>query len=137
MVTETRTFSLDAGSQLSAVTEEYSGYGSSMEVAAGIVERKEGSISAKSVEKGYMTYRLDIGKDGITYLGVVSTTPAIRITEKYNHVLLTTKYNTGDKLLYYTGAGWNKWGFETDEKWNQYVKDFSDRIQNPLQVKIQ
>ena len=136
MVTETRSFSLDAGYQLSAVTEEYSGYESSMEVAAGIVERKEGRITAKSVEKGYMTYRLDIGKDGITYLGVVSTTPVIKIAEKYDHVLLATKYNSGDKLLYYTGAGWNKWGFETDEKWNQYVEDFSTRIHNPLVVEI-
>ena len=136
MVTETRTFSLDAGSQLSAVTEEYSGYDSSMVVAAGIVERKEGSITAKSAEKGYMTYRLDIGKDGITYLGVVSTTPVIKIVEKADHLVLATNYNVGDKLLYYTGAGWNKWGFETDEKWNQYVKDFSAKIHNPLIVEI-
>jgi len=136
MVTETRTFSLDAGSQLSAVTEEYSGYESSMVVAAGIVERPEGLVTANSAEKGYITYRLDIGKDGITYLGVVSTTPVIKITEKDNHVLLATKYNPGDKLLYYTGAGWNKWGFETDEKWNQYIEDFSARVHNPLIVKI-
>lgn len=136
MVTETRTFTLDAGCQLSAVTEQYSGYEPSMVVAAGIIERPEGSITAKSAEKGYMAYRLDIGKDGITYLGVVSTTPVIKIVEKDSHLLLTTKYNKGDKLLYYTGAGWNKWGFETDEKWNQYIEDFSNRIHNPLVIEI-
>jgi hypothetical protein len=136
MVTETRSFSLDAGYQLSAVVEEYSGYESAMEVAAGIVERKEGRITAKSAEQGYMSYSLDGGKDGITYLGVVSTTPVIKITEKTDHVLLTTKYNPGDKLLYYTGAGWSKWGFETEEKWNHYLDDFSARIHNPLIVKI-
>lgn len=136
MVTETRTFSLDAGSQFSAVTEEYSGYGSSMEVAAGIIERKEGRITAKSIEKGYISYCLDQGKGGITYLGVVSTTPVIKILEKNDHILLTTKYNPGDKLLYYTGVGWSKWGFETDEKWNQYIEEFSAKIHNPLIIEL-
>jgi hypothetical protein len=136
MVTETRTFSLDAGSQLSAVTEEYSGYESAMEVAAGIVKRKEGRITAKSSEKGYASYCLEEGEGGITYLGVVSTTPVIKIIEKNDHLLLTTKYISGEKLLYYTGAGWSKWGFETTEKWNQYIEDFAARIHNPLVVKI-
>jgi len=136
MVTETRTFSLDAGSQLSAVTEEYSGYSAPMEVAAGIVKRKEGRITAKSVEDGYASYCLEEGEGGITYLGVVATSPVIKIIEKNDHVLLTTKYADGEKLLYYTGAGWSKWGFETPDKWNRYIKDFSSRIHHPLDVKI-
>lgn len=136
MVTETRTFSLDAGNQLSAVTEEYSGYNAPMEVAAGIVKRKEGRITATSVADGYASYCLEEGEGGITYLGVIATSPVIQIIEKNDHVLLTTKYTEGDKLLYYTGAGWSKWGFETAEKWNLYIKDFSARIHNPLVVKI-
>ena len=43
MVTETRTFSLDAGSQLNMVTEEYTGIDQVFTVAAGIVKREEGS----------------------------------------------------------------------------------------------
>ncbi|MDO9255624.1 MAG: DUF4861 family protein [Bacteroidales bacterium] len=136
MVTETRTFSLDAGSQLSAVTEEYSGYDAPMEVATGIVKRKEGRITAKSSEKGYASYCLEEGEGGITYLGVVATSPVVKIIEKNDHVLLTTNYNPGDKLLYYAGAGWSKWGFENEGKWNQYLDDFSARIQHPLVVKI-
>ncbi len=136
MVTETRTFSLDAGSQLSAITEEYSGYGSSMEVAAGIIERKAGHITSKSSEKGYISYCEDDGEDGKTYLGVVSTTPVLKIFEKNDHLLLSTKYNSGEKFLYYAGAGWSKWGFETDDKWNQYLEDFSNRIHHPLVVTI-
>jgi hypothetical protein len=136
MVAETRTFSLDAGSQLSAVTEEYTGYGSSMEVAAGIIERKVGHITAKSIEKNFISYCEDDGGDGKTYLGVVSITPVLKIFEKNDHLLLLTKYNSGDKLLYYSGAGWSKWGFETDEKWNQYIEDFSNRIHNPLVVEV-
>ncbi len=136
MITETRTFSLDAGSQLSAITEEYSGYGSSMEVAAGIIERKVGHITAKSTEKNYTSYCEDDGENGRTYLGVVSTSPVIKITEKNDHLLLITKYNPGDKLLYFTGAGWSKWGFETDEKWNQYIEEFSAKVHNPLKVEL-
>ena len=82
MVTETRTFSLDAGSQLSAVIEEYSGSEPSMEVAAGIIKRKEGRITAQSSEKGYVSFCLNGGEGGITYLGIVSTTPVVKIFEK-------------------------------------------------------
>jgi hypothetical protein len=136
MVTETRTFSLDAGSQISAVTEEYSGSEPSMEVAAGIIKRKEGRITAKSSEKGYVSYSLDGGEGGITYLGIVATTTVVKIFEKNDHVLLKTKYSAGEKLLYYSGAGWSKWGFENEGKWNQYLDDFSARIHHPLVVKI-
>lgn len=135
MVNETRTFSLDAGYQLSSVTEEYSGYGSSMSVAAGIV-RKEGKTLAKAPEKGYLTYSLNCSEGGVIYIGVVSTTKVSDISENRDHVLLKTTYNTGEKFQYFTGAGWSKWGFETDEKWNSYIEVFSDKIKNPLIVEL-
>lgn len=135
MVTETRTFSLDAGSQLTSVTEEYSGYDGPMAVAAGIV-RKEGQSLSKVPEKGYVTYSLSCSEGGLIYLGVVATTKVSDISENKDHVLLKTTYNNGDKLVYYTGGGWSKWGFETDEKWNQYVSEFSEKINNPLIVEL-
>jgi hypothetical protein len=106
-----------------------------MTVAAGIV-RKEGNLITKAPEKGYVTYSLPCSEGGIIYLGVVSTTKVLGITENKDHVLLKTTYNNGDKLLYYTGAGWSKWGFENDAKWNQYISEFSEKVSNPLIVKI-
>jgi hypothetical protein len=136
MVTETRTFSLDAGSQLSSVMEEYSGYEASMPVVAGIVKTKEGKITDKSLEKGYVSYSSECSEGGTIYVGVISSTPVSQIFEKNNHVLLKIIYNPSNKLLYFAGAGWSKWGFETADKWNLYIDEFSSKIQHPLIVEL-
>ncbi len=135
MVAETRTFSLDAGNQLSLISEEYKGYDESMIVAAGIV-RKEGKTLAKEPEKGYLTYSLNCSEGGVIYIGVISTTKVSDISENRDHVLLKTTYNNRDKFQYYAGAGWGKWDFETDEKWNSYIQEFSNKINNPLIVEL-
>ena len=136
LVTETRTISLDAGSQLTSITEEYTGMESAFPVAAGIVKRDEGMPLASSADEGTITYRLDGGVSGITYLGTVLKTPAKSIVDTRDHVLIVTTYAPGTSLTYFTGAGWSKWGFETDSSWTQYIKDFSLRQRNPLQVSI-
>ncbi len=133
-ITETRTISLDAGSQLTAVVEEFDGVDNSMKVASGIAKRKEGNTLLKDPQKGFATYKLDVEKNGITYLGLVATIKVIDIKENRDHLILSMNYNKGDKLLYYTGAGWSKWGFENAEKWNSYVEEFSNKIANPLIV---
>ena len=137
MVTETRTFSLDAGSQMSRVTEEYSGIGQEFTVAAGIVKRDEGSPLPVPYGTNAIAYRLDGGEGGITYLGTVLTTPASAVTEKGDHLLIVTRCTPGSPLVYYTGAGWSKWGFATDEKWTDYVTRFSQIISSPLMVKTE
>ncbi|MHC1704205.1 MAG: DUF4861 family protein [Tenuifilaceae bacterium] len=135
-ITETRTISLDAGSQLTAIVEEFDGIESSMLVASGIAKRKEGQTLIQNIEKGFVTYKLDNGENGITYLGVVLTSKVIDIKENKNHLLMSTSYSKGEKLMYFTGSGWNKWGFETDSDWNSYVDEFSNKIANPLIVEF-
>ncbi len=132
-VIETRTFSLDAGSQMNAVVEEFD---NSFQVASGIAKRKEGEILLKDASKGLITYKLDVGENGTTYLGVVSTVKANEVKENKDHFFITMDYKKGEKLLYYTGAGWNKWGFETPESWNSYIEEFSSKIKNPLIVEL-
>lgn len=134
LVSETRTFSLDAGSQLNRVTEEYTGIDHPFAVAAGIVLRPEGKTLATSEEKGYMTYSLDTGVTGTTYLGTILCSPASEVKEASGHLLMTTTYNPGEKLIYYTGAGWNRWGFENEEAWIKYIDSYAERILNPLTI---
>jgi len=132
-VVETRTFSLDAGSQLNAVVEEFD---NSFQVAVGIAKRKEGNILLNDVSKGLITYKLDVGENGTTYLGVVTSIKPTDVKENKEHFFIVMDYMKGDKLLYYTGAGWNKWGFETDESWNSYIEEFSLKNKNPLIVEL-
>ena len=133
-VYETRTFYLDAGSQLNRVKEEYRGINKPFTVAAGIAERPEGKITAKSAEKGYIAYTLDAGKNGTVYVGTIIPRNSTGITESDSHLLIEELYTPGTELVYYTGAGWSKWGFENDEAWVKYLNSFTERLNNPLKV---
>ena len=137
LVTETRTFSIDAGSQLNMVTEEYTGIDMEFTVAAGIVRREEGSSLLFPPEANAIAYRLDGGEGGITYVGCVLTTPVAAVKENKDHLLIVTRYTPGTPLVYYTGGGWSKWGFESDNAWTDYISKFSQRISAPLRMTIE
>ena len=136
LLSETRTFSLDAGSQLSKVTEEYTGLDQVFTVAAGIVRREEGASLLLPPEKNAIAYRLDMGEGGVTYIGTVLTTDATAVKETDDHLLIITRYIPGTPLVYYTGAGWSKWGFESNKAWLDYVDKFSQRVKSPLKVTV-
>ncbi|MDF1561072.1 MAG: DUF4861 domain-containing protein [Bacteroidales bacterium] len=136
MFTETRTFSLDAGSQMNRVTEEFSGLDKVFTVAAGIVKRDEGSALLFPPEKNAIAYRLDGGEGGITYVGTVLTTSATAVQENSEHLMIITRYIPGTPLVYYTGAGWSKWGFETDDAWKDYIDKFSQKLRTPVRVSL-
>jgi len=137
VLTETRTVSLDAGSQLTRIVEEYAGIQTEFPVTAGIVRREEGSALPVAAGINAIAYRLDGGEGGITYIGTVLTTPATDIRETDEHLLIVTGYRPGTPLTYYTGAGWSKWGFDSDDSWTGYIDEFAQRIQSPLKVKTE
>jgi len=137
LVTETRTISLDAGSQLAMVSEAYTGIDTEFSVAAGIVRRAEGSALLFPTEANAIAYRLDGGEGGITYVGSILTTPAIEVKENRDHLLIVTRYTPGTPLVYFTGGGWSKWGFESDNAWTDYISKFSQRISAPLRMTIE
>ena len=105
-------------------------------VAAGIARRDEGSALLFPPEKNAIAYRLDGGEGGITYVGTVLTTTATAVQENSEHRMIITRYIPGTPLVYYTGAGWSKWGFETDDVWKDYIDKFSQRLDNPVKVTL-
>ena len=151
LLVETRIFSLDAGSQLNRVTVIFDGAPEAMPVAAGIVLKKDGMPAevadadpnhqpVLSPEKGYITYS-EKGDakpphdNGTVYTAVVFPYPLQEATLSERHVLAVTCYTPGG-ITYYTGAGWNKWGFDTSENWIDYVETFCQQVRHPLQVEI-
>ncbi len=134
LVTETRTLSLDAGSQLTKIIEEYQGIDKPFHVASGIVKRAEGSPILLPSEAAGIAYRLDGGEGGITYVGALLTTPVVKVTENIDHLLIVAEYTPGVPFIYYAGAGWSKWGFNDIQAWADYLDEFALRIRNPLQV---
>ncbi len=146
---ETRTFSLDAGSQLSKVIQEY-GVTDGMDVAAGFSKREKNDTIIVSPEKDYLIYREPSEKAGNVFLGLVfpaefdSTTvdtyttvnPVNKTKGTYSHVLAIAKYQPNSPVTYYTGYGWTKFGFATEADFQTYLSNFSKALKQPLIIKF-
>ncbi|PXV65464.1 uncharacterized protein DUF4861 [Dysgonomonas alginatilytica] len=146
---ETRTFSIDAGSQFSKVVQEY-GVAEDMTVAAGIVKRPANDTIIVSPEKDYIIYREPSEKAGPVYLGlvfpagidsmVVDTYKVANAKTKkddaYSHVLAVATYKANQPIVYYTGYGWSKFGFADEAAFQTYTSNFSKGLKQPLVVKF-
>lgn len=136
-VTETRTISIDAGSQLSKVTEEYTGFKKETTVAAGIVKRTGNDSTYTDKSKYYAIYKEPSSeKDGTISLAVVKTTGWNEFKTTTKHTLAFSSYKPGSRFVYYAGYGWSKWGFPTLESWKNYIDKFVILKKNPLIVSI-
>ena len=146
-VIEHRTISLDAGSQLNKAIISYENLTETLPVAAGIVLHEPSEEFVANKEDGYIAYADPADpENGQTYLGAVFTNTlqdakAVYFSDKEKtergangHVLGITEYNPGSQFVYYFGAGWSKWGFETPADWFDYVKTFSAQLKEPLEV---
>lgn len=146
--TESRTFTIDAGSQLTKIAQEY-GFEAPMPVAAGFVKRTNDSIIVNT-EKNYLVYAEPYSEvvDNV-FLGMVfpegyekSIVDTYTIknlkTEKddtFSHVLAVSTYQPGTPVVYYTGYGWSKFGFSTIADFEKYIADFSLALKEPIVVK--
>lgn len=146
--TETRIVSLDAGSQLSKITEEYS-CDSAMTVAAGIIKRVGNDSVIVNKSDDYFIYQEPVDNtNGQLYLGVIIPQgldsvfvnsyeyyhPLKKEKQYFSHVLGTTEYTPHKSISYYTGYGWNKFGFRNVSDFDAYMKLFATKIKQPLQV---
>lgn len=149
-VVETRIIQLDKGSQLNKTTVSYEYLTQATPVAAGLVlhaANPEGY--AYDAAKGYISYadpttNAQAG-NGIVYVGAVfpaSVQTSTQLFEKpvgdaLGHVLGISTYEPGNDFVYYWGSGWSKYGFEKAEDWTNYLKDYAEKVRNPLVVTIQ
>ncbi|MGL4293439.1 MAG: DUF4861 family protein, partial [Bacteroidales bacterium] len=92
--------------------------------------------------EGYVAYAQPAHeKNGTIYLGFVSDVPLIetKIVQKQMVAVMDYQpsYSAGRGLTYYSGGGWSKGGFPTEEDWNNYVINFAKQVRNPLIVSVQ
>lgn len=145
---EVRTVTLDAGSYMLKINQEY-GVDKNIPVVAGIIKRDGGGDSVLWNKKNYFIYEEPVSKEnGQMYLGVIIPqgiekvfvnaydyfNPAKKQLQHYSHVLGLTEYHKGKSLIYYTGYGWDKYTFANVKAFQMYVRDYATRIQNPLRV---
>jgi hypothetical protein len=140
-ISETKTISIDAGSNLSRFESVYNTQShDSISVAIGILKRVEPGCVMLDEKKGISAYwqpRDD--QHGTTGIGVVlpaNTQAQMNIDE--GHFLSVQRINPDSRVVYYAGACWDKGGDYADmPAWQKYLSDFKKRLENPLLIKIQ
>jgi hypothetical protein len=150
---ESRTFSIDAGAQLTKVIQEY-GIEDTLTVAAGLVKRtKEDDAFSAYTEKGTAAIiyeEPENEKAGRVFVGmvfpkglekIISDTYTIKHDvskkeETHSHILGVTTYYPNQPITYYTGYGWEKFGFPTLDSFQHFIGVFSLSLEEPLIIKI-
>ena len=134
-----KTFSLDAGSQLYSIENVYTfDDNKPLPVVAGIIKRPETGIILLNEQEGVMGYwEPKHGEDGTTGVGVILTTPASTMLVGTEQLLAKTEAKNNEVLTYYTGGAWDKAGKITNSiQWFDYLNRFSQELKNPLLVSI-
>ena len=148
---EGRTISIDAGSQLAKVVQEY-GIADTLTVAAGIAKREGGDAVISDPNKGYVIYTEPNPNNGDVYIGlvfpeglkdvktdsydVVTEKDGKKVTSNYQHTLAIADYHQGTPLTYYTGYGWTRYGFATDADFQKYIENFAAAQKQPLNITV-
>jgi len=130
---------LDRGSNLSKYRVEVNG---SETISVGLtLHEKDGEIAAE-VEQGWVSYwEPYFGSELGT--GVVVPANAMLGYDKYmtnakdlSNLYAQVKVINGE-AVYYTGFGWKKSKqFNSKEEWNAYLKEFAQKVNAPLEVKV-
>lgn len=153
-VTETRIVSLDAGSQLNRTVVSFSGLSDTTTVAAGIVLHDEGArVLSTASQCGYIGYadpteKADNGNGSIFVGAVVPNATEVK-TQLFSevesqtlrggalgHLLCKASVAPSSSFTYYWGGGWTKYGFQSINEWEQYLKQFAFKVSNPLVVTV-
>ncbi|MDD2560352.1 MAG: DUF4861 family protein [Bacteroidales bacterium] len=151
-LSETRSISLDAGSQLNKFSVLYKGNdGEVIPVVAGFpfrgFDQKAGKKELHSIDDcnsivydkslGYVAYaEPEHAENGIIFLGSLMPEGSDQALIGQGHVLNGSEATIGKEFVYYSGGGWSKGGFGDLEAWTAYMKDFALKLREPLQVSL-
>ena len=150
---ESRTISIDAGSQMTKVIQEY-GTKDTLAVAAGIVKRAadddaytaytESGVAAviyeepesEKVGKVFVGMAFPKGVEDVISHTYSIIHPKSQNEETHSHVLGVTSYYPGEPMTYYIGFGWEKFGYPTLGDFQNYMMQFTEALESPLVIKI-
>lgn len=136
-IAENRTISLDAGSQLSKIIQAYT-ITKPLQVVGGFVKREKNDSII--VGTNYIVYAEPKSSvvDNV-YLGIIfpqgMEKQIVDNSSKVSHILGLTTQQPKKAVVYYTGFGWSKFGFETVEQFDTYIKNFAEGLKTPLVIK--
>jgi len=106
-------------------------------LAAGIILRdiSDQTWSADNIIAYWLTADYEAGNmgNGVVFSSAYKTTKQ----QADSHLLLTLEQDISKSIIYYAGSCWDANAeFSSYEKWQQYLKNFKDRIDNPVVITI-
>jgi unsaturated rhamnogalacturonyl hydrolase len=134
-VREVKRVALDRGSNLNRVESSLMAEpAGDLAVAVGLANRP-GNGAVQVVEKeGWLTYtEPEAPPHGRTHTAVVFP-GGLTMASEPTHWLATRVIKPGEPLVYYAGAGWDRYDFPTPEAWQAYVQLFAWNVAHPLEV---
>jgi hypothetical protein len=137
-VSVVKTISTDAGSQMDKFEADYEYTGKdTMSLAVGIIKRNEQGEEFFNEKNNLMAYwEPQMGANGTTGVASIILQRVEKMMMSKDHLLAISR--TKNKTInYYTGACWDKAGEITDSAhWFQYVSNFYEQLQHPLQINM-
>ena len=139
-IDETKRITLDYGQNLSRFEIDVKG---TETISSGLTLHKKKGITNQNKSNFWISHWETI-EDAQVGTGIVTLEPHFKGSEKYvtsrkdesNHFLHLNVVD--DKVVFYSGFGWEKQGEFTNSKdWEAYLTKFSKQINNPLKVEIQ
>lgn len=139
-IQESKIISLDRGSNLSKFEVSIEG---TDQISAGLTLHEKDGVVNGNDEKGWVSYwqphvASEIGT------AIVAAKNTFTGYEKYDTEVtdLSNAYAklnvANNKVIYYAGFAWTGSGqFKTQKAWEDYLNDFSNRINHPLEVTVQ
>lgn len=141
-IVETRVISLDAYSYFNRVTNIFYTNSEIIDLATGIVIPEENPEMVESDaiyrdNKGIIAYETPSDSiNGTIYTAAINPERFDVIKVSNGHYLGINSYKPGDEYSYYAGGGWSKAGFNSFEKWKEFLKRQKEIIDNPLITQI-
>lgn len=144
-IEEHRRISLDAGEWLNCTEIIYQGADENQNFVAGIVVHSSNPEGYSQYPENNIVSYVDLtqepeGDNGLIFVGMVgphdSATefiPDNSTPDSTGHVVL--RMNCKDQpVRYYWGGAWSKGGMDSIEDWNEYLRNFKLRKENPLKI---
>ncbi|MEP3837144.1 MAG: DUF4861 family protein [Algibacter sp.] len=138
-ISEKKYISLDYGSNLTKYEIEVAGTNS---ISSGLTLHENDGVPTENTEAGWVSYW---EPHGDSELGTAIVVPnGNMISSEYfvtgltdqSNLYAQIKVNQG-KVVFYSGYGWKEANeFTTKESWENYVKDFTLKINNPLEISL-
>ncbi len=139
-VSVSKTISLDAGSLFNRVEllYEFSG-GDKLTIASGIARRGSDGDLKDETGDGMLTYwEPPHGDDGTTGVAVLVEDRFDAFKKQEQQFLALFRVESGVPFVYYNGGAWDREGrIKNAEEWNNYVKQYRERVKSPLRISLE